>query len=72
LAVNNAPYLISPDKTLDILSSVLVQPYSGSQEFTAGEISDLVFLDEDGDNMGLALLGTVSDELGKITDTRVR
>ncbi|XP_062615785.1 uncharacterized protein LOC134277467 [Saccostrea cucullata] len=64
LAVNNAPYLTSPEKTMDTLSSVLVQPYSGAREFTAGEISDLVFTDEDRDVLGLALLGTVSEELG--------
>lgn len=53
---------------MDILTSILVQPYTGDREFTAGEISDLVFADEDGDHVGLALLGTVSNELGENID----
>lgn len=53
---------------MDILSSILVQPYTGDREFTAGEISDLVFADEDGDHVGLALLGTASIELGENID----
>lgn len=53
---------------MDILTSVLVQPYTGDREFTAGEISDLVFADEDGDHVGLALLGTASNELGENFD----
>lgn len=53
---------------MDTLSSILVQPYTGDREFTAGEISDLVFTDEDGDHVGLALLGTASIELGENID----
>lgn len=53
---------------MDTLTSILVQPYTGDREFTAGEISDLVFADEDGDHVGLALLGTASIELGENID----
>lgn len=53
---------------MDTLTSILVQPYTGDREFTAGEISDLVFADEDGDHVGLALLGTASVELGENID----
>lgn len=53
---------------MDILTSILVQPYTGDREFTAGEISDLVFADEDGDHVGLALLGAASNELGENID----
>lgn len=53
---------------MDTLTSILVQPYTGDREFTAGEISDLVFADEDGDHIGLALLGTASVELGENID----
>lgn len=53
---------------MDTLTSILVQPYTGDREFTAGEISDLVLADEDGDRVGLALLGTASIELGENID----
>lgn len=62
--VNNAPYLIPFEKTMDIISTVLSEPYDSVRDFTVREITEVLFKDDDEDDIGLAIIGANSNELG--------
>lgn len=62
--VNNAPYLIPFEKTMDIISTVLSEPFNSDRDFTVGEITEVLFKDDDEDDIGLAIIGANSNELG--------
>ena len=66
--MNNAPELISVDRMIDIITDIMVLPYSGSRDFTVGtDIIPRLLHDSDGDmGMGLAVLGALSDTAGSI------